>query len=85
MLKLYYLPGSLHSAKARELLKRTKLQHETINVSGKEMLMGIFVELGIRRVPVLEDDESRYEGLREIERFVEEICAEEPIAPSHTD
>ena len=72
MVKFYYLSGSRHSCEAEILLQERKLPFEKIDVLKSNIIANINCELGIRRLPAILHNGSRYEGIKEIRIFVEQ-------------
>lgn len=70
MVKLLVLSGSRHSTQAEKLLKDTGVEFERIDVSDSRMLSGVNRDLGINRLPVLIDQQTRYEGIRRIRDYL---------------
>lgn len=71
MVKLYYLSGSRHSKEAEELLSSRGVAFEKIDVSEVRALSDIRKDFGIKKLPTVIDDKSRYEGVKQIRRFLE--------------
>lgn len=67
---LYYLSGSGHSEKAKELLKNRFVSFRTIDASSRSVLAAIFRDLSIRQLPTLIYEHDKYEGLDKIANFV---------------
>jgi hypothetical protein len=71
MLKLYLLPGSLHSNRALHMIEKKNLNFQKIPVSDPNTLANIDTLLGINKLPAITYNNHKYEGLYQIQDFIE--------------
>lgn len=71
MLKLYLLPRSLHSNRVLQMIVKKNLKFQKILVSDPNTLANIDTLLGINKLPAITYNDHKYEGLYQIQDFIE--------------
>ena len=69
MITLYIITGSKHSSQAVTIVESVYPNYNLINVSDNQ-LTALYRDLGIRELPTLVTQNTRYVGLAEIQRFI---------------
>ena len=71
MTRLILLSGSRNSTKAEKLLNEEGISFERVEISEALQLSEVERDLGIRKLPAVVSKSAKYQGIKEIERFVQ--------------